>query len=141
MIRRSALPSQAKVMLVKKDLAPGSDFIKIRSLESKLASIQDKLNFNSFHPAPPHTRGTTPLSHGVAMGINYGRLALDERIESWRHHDAGTALSEIARIMGRHSSMIHANSGATVDRRLAKSRSRRTGWRSCAVDEARGPSA
>ena len=53
------------------------------------------------------------------MGINYGRLCLDERIELWRHHDAGTAPSEIARIRGRHPRAISANSGATVDRRLA----------------------
>ena len=53
------------------------------------------------------------------MGINYGRLCLDERIELWRHHDAGTAPSEIARIRARHPRAISANSGATVDRRLA----------------------
>ena len=53
------------------------------------------------------------------MGINYGGLCLEERIELWRHHDAGTALSEIARIRGRHPWAIGANSGATVDRKLA----------------------
>ena len=36
------------------------------------------------------------------MGIHYGQLDLDERIESWRRHNAGTAPSGIARIMGRH---------------------------------------
>jgi hypothetical protein len=51
------------------------------------------------------------------MGINYGRLDLDERIELWRHHDAGTAPCVIARIMGRHPWTIGANSGVTVYRR------------------------
>ncbi len=40
------------------------------------------------------------------MGKHYGQLDLDERIELSRHHDAGKALSEIARIMGRHRSTI-----------------------------------
>ncbi len=40
------------------------------------------------------------------MGKHYGQLDLDERIELSRHHDAGTAPSEIARIMGRHASTI-----------------------------------
>ena len=40
------------------------------------------------------------------MGKHYSQLDLDERIELSRHHDAGTALSEIARIMGRHPSTI-----------------------------------
>ena len=53
------------------------------------------------------------------MGINYGRLDLNEPIKFWRHHDAGTAPSEIARITDRHPWAIGANSGATVDRKLA----------------------
>ena len=40
------------------------------------------------------------------MGKQYGQLDLDERIELSRHHDAGKARSEIARIMGRHPSTI-----------------------------------
>ena len=40
------------------------------------------------------------------MGKHYGQLDLDERIELSRHNDAGTAPSEIARIMGRHPSTI-----------------------------------
>ena len=40
------------------------------------------------------------------MGKPYGQLDLDERIELSRHHDAGKARSEIARIMGRHRSTI-----------------------------------
>jgi IS30 family transposase len=35
------------------------------------------------------------------MGKHYGQLDVDERIELSRHHDAGKAPSEIARIMGR----------------------------------------
>ncbi len=40
------------------------------------------------------------------MGKHYDQLDLDERIELSRHHEAGTAPSEIARIMGRHRSTI-----------------------------------
>ncbi len=40
------------------------------------------------------------------MGKHYGQLDFDERIELSRHHDAGKASSEIARIMGRHPSTI-----------------------------------
>ncbi len=40
------------------------------------------------------------------MGKQYGQLDLDERIELSRHHDAGKARREIARIMGRHPSRI-----------------------------------
>ena len=56
------------------------------------------------------------------MGIHYGQLDLNKRIEPWRHHNAGTVSSEIARIIGRHPWAIGANSGATVYRRLAKNR-------------------
>jgi IS30 family transposase len=40
------------------------------------------------------------------MGKQYDQFDLDERIELSRHHDAGIAPSEIARIMGRHPSTI-----------------------------------
>ncbi len=40
------------------------------------------------------------------MGKHYGQLDLDEWIELCRHHDAGKALSEIAKIMGHHRSTI-----------------------------------
>ncbi len=40
------------------------------------------------------------------MGKHYGQLDLEQRIERCRHHDAGKARSEIARIMGRHRSTI-----------------------------------
>ena len=40
------------------------------------------------------------------MGKHYDQLDLDERIELSRHHDAGIAPSEIARIMGRQPSTI-----------------------------------
>ena len=40
------------------------------------------------------------------MGMHYGQLDLDERIELSRLHEAGIAPSEIARIMGRHPTTI-----------------------------------
>ncbi len=40
------------------------------------------------------------------MGKHYGQLDLDGRIELCRHHNAGKAVSEIARITGRHRSTI-----------------------------------
>ena len=40
------------------------------------------------------------------MGKRYNQLDLDDRIELSRHHDAGIAPSEIARIMGRHPTTI-----------------------------------
>ena len=40
------------------------------------------------------------------MGKHYKQFDLDGRIELSRHHDAGKASSEIARVMGRHRSTI-----------------------------------
>ena len=53
------------------------------------------------------------------MGKHYGQLDLDERIELSRHHDAGTAPSEIARIMGRHTSTIGRELSARKRSRVA----------------------
>jgi len=67
------------------------------------------------------------------MGKHYGQLDLNERIEHWRHHNAGTALSEFASIMGRHSWKTGMNSDTTVYQRLAKNQPRRTEPHSRAV--------
>ena len=40
------------------------------------------------------------------MGQQYSQLDLDDRIELSRLHEDGKALSEIAKIMGRHPSTI-----------------------------------
>ena len=60
------------------------------------------------------------------MGKHYGQLDLDERIELCRHHDAGKALSEIARIMGRHRS--------TIGRELRRNRLPKSGYKPASAD-------
>jgi transposase, IS30 family len=60
------------------------------------------------------------------MGKHYGQLDLDERIELSRHHDAGKAPSEIARIMGRHPS--------TIGRELRRNRLPKGGYRPASAD-------
>ena len=73
-----------------------------------------------------HKRSATPLRCGVAMGKHYGQLDLDERIELFRHHDAGTAPSEIARIMGRHPS--------TIGRELRRNSLPKAGYKPASAD-------
>ena len=60
------------------------------------------------------------------MGKHYGQLDLDERIELFRHHDAGTAPSEIARIMGRHPS--------TIGRELRRNSLPKAGYKPASAD-------
>ncbi len=73
-----------------------------------------------------HKRSATPLGCGVAMGTYYGQLDLGERIELFRHHDAGTAPSEIARIMGRQPS--------TIGRELKRNSLPRAGYKPASAD-------
>ena len=60
------------------------------------------------------------------MGKPYGQLDLDERIELSRHHDAGKAPSEIARIMGRHRT--------TIDRELKRNSLPKAGYKPASAD-------
>ncbi len=60
------------------------------------------------------------------MGKHYGQLDLDERIELCRHHDAGKAPSEIARIMGGHPS--------TIGRELRRNSLSKGGYRPASAD-------
>ncbi len=60
------------------------------------------------------------------MGKHYGQLDFDERIELSRHHDAGKASSEIARIMGRHPS--------TIGRELRRNSLPKGGYRPASAD-------
>ena len=60
------------------------------------------------------------------MGKPYGQLDLDERIELSRHHDAGKAPSEIARVMGRHRT--------TIDRELKRNSLPKAGYKPASAD-------
>ncbi len=60
------------------------------------------------------------------MGKHYGQLDFDERIELSRHHDAGKAPSEIARIMGRHRT--------TIDRELKRNSLPKAGYKPASAD-------
>ena len=60
------------------------------------------------------------------MGKDYRQLDLDERIELSRHHDAGKALSEIARIMDRHP--------ATIGRELKRNSLPKGGYKPASAD-------
>ena len=60
------------------------------------------------------------------MGKDYSQLDLDERIELSRHHDAGKAPSEIARIMDRHP--------ATIGRELKRNSLPKGGYKPASAD-------
>ena len=60
------------------------------------------------------------------MGKDYRQLDLDERIELSRHHDAGKAPSEIARIMDRHP--------ATIGRELKRNSLPKGGYKPASAD-------
>ena len=63
---------------------------------------------------------------GVAMGKHYQQFDLDDRIELSRLYEAGTARSEIARIMGRHPS--------TIGRELRRNSLPKAGYKPAAAD-------
>jgi len=60
------------------------------------------------------------------MGMHYGQLDLDERIELSRLHEAGIAPSEIARIMGRHPT--------TIGRELRRNSLPKAGYKPASAD-------
>ena len=106
--------------IIRRDLPRKTDFADYTEQD-----IQDIVWVNNTTPYI-HKRSATPLRCGVAMGKQYGQLDLDERIELFRHHDAGTAPSEIARIMGRHPS--------TIGRELRRNSLPKAGYKPASAD-------